>query len=181
MHLTFKVSSTADMLPPDRELAQAAGRGVSNAVKRHLVERDRRSVPAPGMPRTGYYGDAANSVTTEMNGSVSIVTIHKEGVALHYYGGVVYPTSGHKALAIPQVPAAAGRRPAEIDPSRQQFALVWPKGSTAGTLRDKETNDVWYLLVAKAAIPADQTVLPTESAMTDAANAAIGRALEHMT
>ena len=181
MRLTINIPQNNDFLPPPRELAQAGGRGISNIVKRHLVDRDRASSPAAGMPRTGYYGDAANSVTTEMNGSVSVVTIHKEGVALHYYGGVVYPTSGHKALAIPQVPAAAGRRPAEIDPSRQQLALVWPKGATAGTLRDKETDDVWYLLVAKATIPADQTVLPTESAMTDAANAAIGRALEYMT
>ena len=173
MHLTFKVSSTADMLPPDRELAQAAGRGVSNAVKSHLMERDRRSVPAPGMPRSGYYNEAAGGVTTDVSGHSATITIHKEGVALHYYGGVVYPTSGHKALAIPKSIQGAGKRPAEADPNRTKFALVWPKGETTGTLRDKETDEVVYLLVPKATIPEDKTILPTEDEMKSAGMAAM--------
>lgn len=177
MQLTLHVKDV-DFLPPERELAQAAGRGVSNAVKRHLVDRDRSSRPADGMPRTGYYGDAANSVTTEVSGKSAVITIHKEGIALHYYGGVVYPTGGRKALAIPKAPATAGRRPAELDAGRQRLALVWPKGATAGTLRDKETGEVFYLLVAKATIPSDQSVLPSEAALMDAGSAAIERALE---
>ena len=172
MHLTFKVSSTADMLPPDRELAQAAGRGVSNAVKRHLVERDARG-RSDGLPRTGYYGDAASGVTTEMSGKTALITIHKEGVALHYYGGVVYPTDGHKALAIPKSIKGAGKRPAEADPDRTKFALVWPKGEKTGTLRDKETDEVVYLLVPKATIPEDKTILPTEDEMKAAGMAAM--------
>ena len=172
MHLDLKITVPADILASDHELAQAAGRGVSNAVKRHLVERDRRG-RSDGLPRTGYYGDAASGVTTEVSGNRAVVTIHKEGVALHYYGGVVYPTTGHKALAIPKSIQGAGKRPAEADPDHTKFALVWPKGEKTGTLRDKETDEVVYLLVSKATIPEDKTILPTESEMESAGTAAM--------
>ena len=171
MHLDLKITVPADILASDHELAQAAGRGVSNAVKRHLVERDSRG-RSDGLPRTGYYGDAASGVTTEVSGNRAVVTIHKEGVALHYYGGVVYPTDA-KALAIPKSPATAGKRPKEFDPDRAKLALVWPKGETAGTLRDKETDEVVYLLVSKAKIKEDKTVLPTEDEMFEAGKSAM--------
>lgn len=58
MHLDLKITVPADILPSERELAQAAGRGVSNIVKRRLVERDRRG-RSDGLPRTGYYGDGS--------------------------------------------------------------------------------------------------------------------------
>ena len=174
MQLTIKIppAQLRDVLPSERELAQAAGRGVSNVVKRRLVDRDRRG-RSDGLPRTGYYGDAASGVTTEMDGKTALITIHKEGVALHYYGGVVYPTDGHKALAIPKSIQGSGKRPAEADPDRTKFALVWPKGKTTGTLRDKETDEVVYLLVPKAKIKEDKTVLPTESEMESAGMAAM--------
>jgi hypothetical protein len=172
MHLDLKITVPADILASDHELAQAAGRGVSNAVKRHLVERDSRG-RSDGLPRTGYYGDAAGGITTEVSGSRAVVTIHKEGVALHYYGGVVYPTDGHKALAIPKSIQGVGKRPAEADPDRTKFTLVWPKGKTTGTLRDKETDEVVYLLVPKATIPEDKTILPTEDEMFEAGKSAM--------
>ena len=173
MHLTIKIppAQLRDVMPSEQELAQAAGRGVSNIVKRQLVERD-QSGRSDGLPRTGYYGDAASGVTTEVSGSRAVVTIHKEGVALHYYGGVVYPADA-KALAIPKSPATAGKRPAEADPDHTKFALVWPKGEKTGTLRDKETNEVVYLLVPKATIPEDKTILPSEDEMVDAGKSAM--------
>ncbi len=164
----------SDVIPSAKTCAEAAGRGVSNAIKRHLADRDANGAPRDdGMPRTGYWGDAANSVTVSMDGDTAIVSVDKEGAALHYYGGVVYPTGGRKALAIPKLPSTAGRRPAEIDPMRTRFALVWPKGHTAGTLRDRKTDAVAYLLVAKAPIKADKTVLPTEDEMRQAGIAAM--------
>ena len=174
MHLTITIppAQLRDVMPSEQELAQAAGRAVSSIVKNRLSERDHRG-RSDGLPRTGYYGEASNSVTTEISGKTALITIHKEGVALHYYGGVVYPTDGHKALAIPKVAAVAGKRPAEADPDRSKFAIVWPKGKTAGTLRDKETNEVVYLLVPKATIPEDKTILPTEDEMVDAGKSAM--------
>ena len=174
MHLTLRIPepATADLLPSENELAQAAGRGVSNAVKSHLVERDSRARPDDGMPHTGYYGDAAGSVTTGISGKTAVITIHKEGIALHYYGGVVYPTDA-RVLAIPKRADAAGRRPREYDPDRSRLALVWPKGASAGTLRDKTSGDIVYLLVAKAEIPKDETVLPSEGELERAGMSAM--------
>lgn len=172
MRFSFTVKTPpSDLIPPIRELAQAAGRGISNAVKRHLVSRDTRG-RADGLPRTGYWGDAASSVTTEVTGALAVVTIHKEGAALHYYGGVVYPVDA-KALAIPKTAAAAGKRPREFDPSREKLALVWPKGEKAGSLRDRETDETVYLLVARAPIPADPSVIPSDDELVRAANDAM--------
>ncbi len=172
MNLTFRIVYN-DEMPPVREFAQAGGRAVSNTVKAHLVQLDASRRPAPGMPRSGYYGDAAQSVVTEMQGDTAVVSIPKEGMALHYYGGVVLPTAGHKALAIPKHPTAAGRRPAEIDPDRQKMFLLWPKGKKAGVLKEKSTGVTMYLLVSKATIRADATVLPAEEELTAAAAAAM--------
>jgi len=55
--LALKIHVPKDIIIDDREAAVAAGRGVSNIVKRHLVDRDRRG-RSDGLPRTGYYGDA---------------------------------------------------------------------------------------------------------------------------
>lgn len=173
MRFSLTIKDTERLLPPDNELAQAAGRGVSNLVKRHLMQRDTSTAPSGDMPKTGYYGEAASSVTTEVNGNVAVVSIPKEGMALHFYGGVIYPGAGKKALAIPKHPATAGKRAEEFDPSRTLLSLVWPKGEKAGTLREKETDEVYYLLVARANIHADPSVLPEDSAMLDAANIAM--------
>ena len=173
MRFTLAIRDAEKLLPPDRELADAAGRGVSKLVKRHLRRRGLSAAPEGELPKSGYYGQAANSVTTEINGNVAVISIPKEGMALHYYGGIVYPGAGKKALAIPQHPATAGKRAAQFDPSRTLLSLVWPKGEKAGTLREKETGDVYYLLVARANIHADPSVLPEESAILDAANFAM--------
>lgn len=173
MRFTLAIRDAEKLLPPDRELADAAGRGVSTLVKRHLIRRDSSAAPEGEMPKSGYYGLAANSVTTEINGNVAVVSIPKEGMALHFYGGVIYPGAGKKALAIPKHPATAGKRAESFDPSRTLLSLVWPKGEKAGTLREKETDEVYYLLVARANIHADPSVLPEDSAMLDAANIAM--------
>lgn len=161
---------TTDLIPSRRELAEAAGRGVSNAVKLHLAERDQAR--GSGEMRTGYYGKAANAVRTEITDDEALVTINKEGIALHYYGGVIYPVDA-KALAIPKRPDVAGKRPKEADPMRAKFALVWPKGSKVGQLRDRKDDQLVYLLVPKATIKADPTVLPSDDALLDAGQAAM--------
>lgn len=81
---------------------------------------------------------------------------------------------GAKALAIPKHPAVHNQKPSEMDPSRQILKLIWPKGKSAGTLRHKDSGEVYFLLVSKANIPADRSVLPTEAAMQDAATKAMG-------
>ncbi len=177
MTLTISIH-LADLLPPASEMAQAGARGIAVKVKSHLRRRDGSAKHRPGFPPSGYWGHAAESVTSSLSGSTGTVEINKEGVNLHYEGGTVYPTGGRKALAIPVSPLVWDQRPAEFDASRTRLSLVWPKGSKTGTLRDKETGEVFYMLVSHATMKADPSVLPTDGELYDAAQTAITDYLE---
>ena len=172
--MQIKVSIKGEIpLPDTRTLAEAGAAGMMDLIYNHLIERNATSRHRAGMPKSDYWADAADSMQVNIEGSKGVVTVDKEGAALHYYGGIVYPTGGHKALAIPVHPAVWDQRPAEFDPSREKLSLVWPKGSSTGTLREKETGEPYYILVAHATIPADRSVLPTEDALLDAARTAM--------
>ena len=160
-------------LPDSRTLAEAGARGMMNLIYSHLIRRNSTSRHRAGMPKSDYWADAADSMTVAADGNVGVVTIDKEGAALHFYGGIIYPTGGKKALAMPVHPAVWDSDPKEFDPSREKLSLVWPKGENTGTLRDKETGEPYYLLMAHATIRADRSVLPEEGALQDAALAAM--------
>jgi len=171
--MTYRITNY-DILPPARELAQAAARGAENLIKSHLRSRDSsRPTPGNGMPRSGYWADAADSTHTVGN----VVEIDKEGVALHYFGGTVRPTGGKKALAVPIDPRVAGIWPSE---SGQELDVVWSKKNHTGFLKDPDTSDFLWLLIPKATIKADRTVLPEDGAIIDAAADSIMDYLEAM-
>ena len=164
-----------DMVPDSREASQAAARGIHRLVVRHLRARNMsRPARENGMGHSNYWSIAADATRVEGN----VVTVSKEGAALHYYGGTVLPRAGKKALAIPKHPKVSDQNPKEFDPSRTLMRLVWKKGKKAGTLRDAKTGDILYLLVPKAKIHADPTVLPDDDKMIDAARAAISDMVE---
>lgn len=172
--ITIAMKPNAELpLPDTRTLAEAGAAGMMDLIYNHLIRRNSTSRHRAGMPKSDYWADAADSMQVNVEGGKGVVTIDKEGAALHYYGGVVYPTGGRKALAIPVHPAVWDQRPAEFDPSREKLSLVWPKGEKTGTLREKDTNEPYYILVAHATIPADRSVLPDDNALSDAARAAM--------
>ena len=191
--LKLKLKHASRPLPENGILLDAAAAGITALIKKHLLDRDGKSIHASGMPRSGYWGDAANSVWVHSNpgggsgvqppspccgSSRAEITIEKEGVALHYFGGVIYPTAGKKALAIPVSPAAAGKRAQEFDPTRERLALVWPKGKSTGALLDTEDGHAVYLLVSHATIKANPAVLPSDDAIYAAGAKAIEKAAE---
>jgi len=182
MHLTIKIPERdlRDVMPSERELAQAAGEGVRDCIRQHLTDRSQHTEPnRHGLPHSGYWHKAANTVKINaVSGSVATISIGAEddnpkspgqGVALHYYGGVVYPTGGRKALAIPISPEVARDNPRTVNAITGGIALVWPKNSGHGFLKDENTNELLWLLIPKATIKADPTVLPTDDKMCDAA------------
>ena len=182
MTYTFQLVGNLDIMPRMPEIIQAVARSVSNTVKANLRDKDRNSRPEAGMPKSGYYGQAANAVTTTVNGNEATINIPKEGIRLHFYGGTVKPGAGKKALAIPKDPKTAGMRAMEYDPTRQKMHLVWPKGSEVGFLVDKKTRKggkkidygkLMYLLVPKATIHADPTVLPSDETLLNAVSDAM--------
>ena len=167
--------SLPDGLTPSR-LVEAAARGISNALKGHFRNRNSAAKHREGMPRSNFWSHVADSVQTKASVGASTATAHvlvdHEGVVLHLEGGTVRPKTG-KALAIPLVAAVFDQNPREFDPHHEKLSLVWPKGASAGTLRDKKTGEAWFLIVSKADIPADPSVLPSESYLIQAGMEAI--------
>jgi hypothetical protein len=178
--LRFTVRVThADLLPPDNVLAEAGARGVSNLIVRHLRARpaNRR-----GFPSSGYWADAADSVSVKPgSGKSAAVEISKEGVALHYEGGIVRPDAGGKALAIPLAAQVYGKNPSEWSgfqrgdeaDSDDILQMFWPKNSPHGFLKERDSGELLYLLVPRATIRADRSVLPTDDQLLAAAEDAI--------
>ncbi len=56
--------------------------------------------------------------------------------------------------------------------------MIWPKGSNHGFIKDNERNELLWLLVPKATIPADPDVLPTDDEILTAAENAVLPLLE---
>lgn len=173
MKLKLTFHPPASLLPPAEELADAGRFGIEALLRRHLRERHDSRPPRGAMPRSSYWDEAASSVRSSVSGNSALIWIDQVGVALHFYGGIVLPTNGRKSLAIPKHPAVHDEKPSAFDPSRQILSLVWPKGKKAGTLRHKQSGAVYYLLVPRAKIRPDETVLPTEEKMLDAASKAM--------
>ena len=183
LRFTVKVAMT-DLLPPDSVLAEAGARGISNLIVRHFRAKptNRR-----GFPSSGYWADAADSVrVVPSGGNSALVTIAKEGVALHYDGGTVLPKPGGKALAIPLSALVYGKNPSEWSGFKRGdeaggddvLQMFWPKNSSHGFLKDRDSGDLLYLLVPKATVRADKTVLPDDGEMEAAAADAIMEACE---
>ena len=179
--LKLKIKDPEQLIPDARIAAEAASRGVEVLVVEHLRKKNDATPPNRyGLPKSNYYADAAKNVQASSNGRVASVEIDHPGLALHHDGGTVYPKK--KALAIPIDPAVAGIWPSEAGgiatggADDELYALIWPKGARHGFIKDTETNDLLWLLVPKATIPADPTVLPTDGEVLNAAEAAVWEA-----
>ena len=165
-----------DFIPGDRLTAERAGLRVAALIIKHLRKKNGETTPNPfGLPKTNYYDEASDTVQTETSGNKFTVSVGTDstdkdapgrGIALHYHGGTVYPTGGKKAIALPIDPAVAGIWPSEFDPTpKHEKTFVTP----GGAIGEKETGKILYILIPKATIPADPTVLPTDEEIADAA------------
>lgn len=162
-----------DFIPGDRLTAERAGLRVADLVIKHLRKKNGETKPSPfGLPKLNYYDAASDTVQTETSGNTFVVSVGTDstdrnapglGIALHYHGGTVYPTGGKKALAMPINQAVARIWPSEYSQSHKLFK------TPAGALGDAETGEILYILLPKATIPADPTVLPTDEKIADAA------------
>lgn len=174
--LSLKVTVPPDIIIDGRTAAEAARMAVSETVREHLRRKNSSTTPnRNGLPKSNYWADAADSVTSEVRGNVATVTVEKEGAALHYYGGTVYPKK--KALAIPVSPAVASIWPSEANALTDHIDMIWPKNSAHGFLKDAETGDLLWLLLPKATIKADASVLPADAEIEHAAMEAIWEAV----
>ena len=165
-----------DFIPGDRLTAEKAGMRVADLIVKHLRKKNDSTKPNPfGMPKSNYYNRASDTVQYDTSGNKFTVSVGTDstdkdakgmGIALHYHGGTVYPKSGKKAIALPIDPAVAGIWPSEYDPTpKHEKTFITP----AGAIGDKETGKILYILLPKATIPEDPTVLPTDEEIANAA------------
>ena len=160
-----------DFIPGDRLTAERAGLRVADLIIRHLRKKNASTPTNPfGLPKTNYYDEASDTVQTETSGNKFTVSVGSDstdrnapgrGIALHYEGGTVYPKK--KALALPVDPSVAGIWPSEYSQGHKLFK------TPGGALGDSETGKILYILLPKATVPADPTVLPTDDEIADAA------------
>lgn len=154
-------------------MLQAAGRGISNLVIRHLRRRNSRP-SRPGWPKSNYWERAAGSTQTSIARGEALVAIHAPGIRLRLKGGRVVPRRG-KALAIPARPEVAGVWPSEHSAGGRVFLLVRKALGKAYLVEQQADGHLRILwrLVRSTTHTADSTVLPTRDEIGAAAIAAI--------
>lgn len=184
LKLTISPKAVDGVVPESKILSEAAAYGMEVCVRDHLRDKNRRTTPNPhGLPKSNYYAEVADTVRSSHHDAKATVEIGPDddsgpgnGIALHYHGGTVYPKK--KALAIPVSPLVAGIWPSEHAGVNGGTELVWPKGSNTGFIKDVATDAILWLLVPKATIPADPTVIPDDASIISAAESAVMSLLE---
>ena len=178
--MKLRLIDPESLIPDAHTAAEAAVRGVEALIIDHLREKNDSTQPNRyGLPKTNYYAEAAKSVAASVDGATVRVEVGSDstekdapgiGIALHYYGGTVYPNNGKKALALPIDPAVAGIWPSEYSRDHKLFK------SPGGALGDADTGQILWVLLPKATIKADPTVLPTDEKILSEAEEAVWEA-----
>ena len=158
------------LIPDAHVAAEASVRGVEVLIIEHLRKKNAGTQPNRyGLPKTNYYAEASNNVAAGVAGNKVNVEIDHPGLAMHYEGGTVYPKK--KALALPIDPAVAGIWPSEYSQDHKLFK------TPGGALGDAETGKILYILLPKATIPSDKSVLPTDAEIFGAVEEALMEAV----
>ena len=157
------------LIPDAHVAAEAAVHGVEALIIEHLRKKNDGTKPNRyGLPKTNYYADAAKNVEASVDGATVRVEIDHHGISMHYEGGTVYPKK--KALALPIDPAVAGIWPSEYSQDHKLFK------TPGGALGDADTGKILYILLPKATIKADKSVLPTDEETLNTAEEAVWEA-----
>ncbi len=168
--MKIRLIDPESLIPDAHVAAEAAVRGVEALIIEHLRKKNDGTRPNRwGMPKTNYYADAAKNVEASVDGATVRVEIDHPGLAMHYEGGTVYPKK--KALALPIDPAVAGIWPSEYSQDHKLFK------TPGGALGDAETGKILYILLPRATIPADPSVLPTDTEIFGAVEEALMEAV----
>lgn len=155
------------------------GRAASEATRGHFFARDRTHANKSDFPRSHFWTQAAEATAHKVEGDTVLVSVNKPGVVLQFAGGVVEPQTV-KYLTIPVHAEAYGRRAREFDDLEVAFGkggkpyglrrearevrdvrqARQPRGQ-AGATAKPPPGPLLYLLVKKATIEPDDSVLPT--------------------
>jgi len=146
-------------------------KAAAEVVKDNFVAIDRSR---HGSGTFHFYGRAARSTSSGVQGRSAFVSIDHEGIALRRFGGTVKPRNG-KYLTIPAIDQAQGKRAREFD----DLHFRRNASGNGGRLCDP-TGRVYYWLVKQSTHKADPSVLPTDGEIQEAAVDAVKEWVELM-
>ena len=113
---------------------------------------------------------------------------NKSPLLAHFYGAVIKPVVA-KWLTIPANPEAYGKRAGEFDnlqfvPVNAGLALLVkkapPRAKVKGKKKESVAGVVMYWLKKRVELRADETVLPSETSMLEAAREALWRRMVYL-
>ena len=151
-------------------------------VQRNFAERDQTNENPLGATRTHYWQKAAESTRFEVVPFGAVISVQQDGVHLHWKGGVVRPVNAIW-LAIPVVPEAYDTYAKHY--TRDNLVFV-PRNDNLALLIDPDavssdgTADVIYVLKKYTVHKGDDTVIPSEAELADAAEAFSQRYIDRL-
>jgi hypothetical protein len=158
-----------------RGAVMVAANAARNVIQDHFRALNAKPNKLKGA-KTGFWADAADKTQApKMEGDdTAVVSVRKKGVALRYFGGTIETSS---PMTIPVIAAAHGHRAREFD-----LHFVW--SAKGGRPRPyglaNKSGILYYILSRFATHPDDPDVMPTDTAMMEAAVGAARGYLQRM-
>lgn len=185
-----RITTLRNQAKNPRAMMLAGGRGISNLLKKHYREKNRKEPNKLGGSRENFWNRIGQSVQTPVVNSaatVLTVSITDPRLAQKIFGGRIRALRVRN-LAIPQTPEAYGRSPRTFEAetgyklvmitqrTQSKFSKILARHVEGGRLQ------VEYLLTPRVYQDPDPTALPTMAAITVAflkpAEAAVRRQTE---
>jgi len=192
-HASAMLGRLRQRMAPER-MNKVIGASVARLVKDRLFARDAQPNKS-GWASQHFYSGAAKATTWTADASGAIISINKQGFRQRVEGGVIKPVNV-KYLTIPACAAAYGKRAREFGNLKMQWgkrkdgtigpvALVALEGGATqkkfrgrnDTVHERaiaqgkgsKKGDVLYWLVREVHQAADDTILPTDAEIINAA------------
>ena len=159
-----------------RAAGKSIGRGVTQLIKGHLTDLDRRRPNRLGGPRTHFYLRAAEATNFRVTGKGVVISINQLGIRQRILGGTIVPRKA-RALTIPVSPEAYGKRAREFP----DLVLIKTnqRGSTIlARIGQGDRVEPLFVLKKRVVQKADPSVLPTEKEIITTARRTLGRFLQ---
>ena len=176
--VTISPADLAALVASNADIAAAAAEGAAQVLRDAWTDRSMSTPDRPGgWAHTGYWQDASESVSARPEGDHALVSADKEGVRLHWRGGIVRPVNARR-LAIPLRPEVQGVNPRE-GTIRDLFVIASKKAGRAvlaGKGAGGKVRAYWLLLSSTTHLP-DSSVVPLEDMAAAAADWARDAAL----
>jgi len=177
-----QLAAIADGLKNKRPMLIMVGNRVRNLIRDHLIQRSLQVRNKLGAPTSGFWAKQARNVSNqkpEVAGDTVAISLEGPGMARAFGPLTIRPKPPKKFLTIPLIAQAYNKRAYRI---ADLFAVV-SRTTGKGVLLRRGKNGVavpWYALVKQVHQTQDRSILPTDPAITEAAEQGIGDYVEKL-